>query len=153
MKRLRKRIKQPTTVARRIFSGASQRRGVGTMPKCSATKANGTPCERLIDAAAIYCYSHDAERADQRSRNASKAAKSKGSTELAEIKAQLRRIADDVLAGDLEKGRGSIAAQVLGVFVRVVEVERRVKETDELEERLAALEQAPASGRRGPWGA
>jgi hypothetical protein len=126
------------------------------MPKCSATKANGTPCERLIDAAAIYCYSHDADRADQRSRNASKAAKSKGSTELMEVKAQLRRIADDVLAGDLEKGRGSIAAQVLGVFVRVVEVERRIKETDELEERLAALERGTVTnghGRRGPWGA
>jgi flagellar motility protein MotE (MotC chaperone) len=153
MKRLRKRIKQPTTVARRIFSGASQRRGVGTMPKCSATKANGSPCERLIDATATYCYSHTPQRAGERSRNASKAAKSKGSTELAEIKAQLRRIADDVLAGDLEKGRGSIAAQVLGVFVRVVEAERKIKETDELEERLAALEQAPASERRGPWGA
>ena len=124
------------------------------MPKCSATKADGTPCERLIDASAIYCYSHDAERAEQRKRNASKAAKSKGPTgELGEVKRQLRDIADDVLSGDLDKGRGSIASQILGTWLRAVEVERKVLEQEQLLERLEALEQATQTNGRRPWGA
>ncbi len=125
------------------------------MAKCAGSKADGTGCERLISSSAVYCYSHDAERAQERSRHASKAAKAKGPTgELAAVKAQLRTIADDVLEGKLDKGRGSVAAQVLGVFTRVVEVERKIREADELEARLDALEQA-SEGRRGSsqWGA
>ena len=120
------------------------------MAKCAGYKGDGTPCERLISASAVYCYSHDAERAQERSRHASKAAKAKGPTgDLADVKAQLRTIADDVLEGKLDKGRGSVAAQVLGVFTRVVEVERKIKEADELEARLDALEQASESQRGG----
>jgi hypothetical protein len=112
------------------------------MPKCSATKANGTPCERLIDASAIYCYSHDGERAQQRSRAASKAARSKGgSTELGEVKAQLRTLADDVISGTIDKGSASVAAQVLGVFIRAVEQERKIREQEELEARIQQLEE------------
>jgi hypothetical protein len=125
------------------------------MPKCSATKADGTPCERLIDASAIYCYSHDAKRAEQRSRNAAKAARSKGPVgELCEVKSLLRTIADDVLEGTVDKGRGSIASQILGTWLRAVEVERKVLEQEQLLERLDALEQATqTNGRRPPWGA
>jgi hypothetical protein len=118
------------------------------LAKCAGSKGDGTPCERLISASAVYCYSHDAERAAERSRHASKAAKAKGPTgELAVVKQQLRDIADGVLEGKLDKGRGSVAAQVLGVFTRVVEVERKIREADELEARLNALEQASRRGR------
>jgi hypothetical protein len=121
------------------------------MARCAGFKGDGTPCERIVAASATYCYSHDKARAEERSRNASKAAKSKGpSTDIVEVKAQLRTIADDVLEGRLDKGRGSVAAQILGVFVRVVEVERKVKEQDELVERLEQLEQA--QHQRGGYG-
>ena len=122
------------------------------MPRCTATKADGTPCERIVGAAQHYCYSHDKARAPERSANASKAAKAKASTELGEVKRQLRTIADDVLSGRLDKGKASVSAQVLGVYTRVVEAERRLRETDELEARLDALEQ-DAEARRGQWGA
>jgi hypothetical protein len=125
------------------------------MARCTALKPDGTPCERIVGAAQRYCYSHDEARAGERRANASKAAKSKGSTgELSEVKAQLRTLADDVVAGNIDKGSASVAAQVLGVFTRVVEVERKIREQDELLERLGALEQTiQSTGGRRPWGA
>jgi hypothetical protein len=74
--------------------------------------------------------------------------------ELAEVKAQLRTLADDVVAGTIDKGRGSVAAQIIGVFARVVEVERKVKEQDELIERLEDLETLLAEKKeQNRWGA
>ncbi len=43
-------------------------------------------------------------------------------------------------------GQRSVAAQVLGVYTRVVEVERKIRETEEIAERLDALEQASEGG-------
>ena len=124
------------------------------MARCAALKPDGTPCERIVGAAQRYCYGHDEARAGERRANASKAAKSKASTgELSEVKAQLRTLAGDVVAGNIDKGSASVAAQVLGVFIRAVEVERRIREQEELEERLSALEQASQPTGRRPWGA
>jgi hypothetical protein len=111
-------------------------------------------CHRRA-AANLLLVARDPENADQRSRAASKAATARHKVpELVEVKAQLRTIANEVLAGRLDKGKGSIAAQVLGVFTRVVEVERKIRETDELEARLDALEQDSESRRGGSrWGA
>jgi hypothetical protein len=136
-----------------ISAKAAQLRGEGVLAKCAGYKGDGTPCERLISASAVLCYSHDTERVQERSRHASKAAKAKGPAgDLAAVKAQLRTIAEDVLEGRLDKGTGSVAAQILGVWARVTEVERRVKEAEELEERLLALEQQSEARRGGVWG-
>jgi hypothetical protein len=72
---------------------------------------------------------------------ASKAARSKKpSRELAGLKAQLQDLTKDVLAGDLETGRASVANQLINTHLRAIDVERRVKEAEELEERLEAIE-------------
>jgi hypothetical protein len=124
------------------------------MPRCAATKADGTSCERIVGASQLYCYSHDEARAGERRTNAAKAAKSKAQAgELGEVKQQLRDIADDVLEGTLDKGIASVAAQVLGVYIRACEQARRIREQDELLERLEVLEQATQTNGRRPWGA
>ena len=110
------------------------------MSRCAATKPNGTPCERIVGASQTYCYSHDEARKEERVRNASKAGSYKPGGELGEAKAKLRRLADDVLSGAVDRASGSVAAQILGVYLRAVELERRVKETEELEARLEILE-------------
>jgi hypothetical protein len=121
------------------------------MSTCIGLKKTGERCAATVELPQTYCWWHDPANADQRSRAASKAAKSKGSTELGDVKRQLRDIADAVLEGSLDKGRGSIAAQVLGVFTRVVEVERKIREQDELTERLEELERVleRQNGARG----
>ena len=121
------------------------------MPTCRGFKRTGEQCTATVEPPQEFCWWHDPANAEQRSRAASKAARSKGSTELGDVKQQLRDIADDVLSGDLDKGRGSIAAQVLGVFIRAVEQDRRIREQDELLERLERLEQATqTAGKRPP---
>jgi hypothetical protein len=96
---------------------------------------------------------------------ASRAARSKPSRELADLKAQLDDLARDVLSGELETGRAAVVNQVLNTRLRAIEQERKMRETVDLEERLAELEEAAAqrmggagaggagAGRGFSWGA
>jgi hypothetical protein len=123
-------------------------------PKCAAIAGSGKPCKGLVRAGNDFCPAHDPSRAEARSKAAAKAGRTKWGGELAEVKAQLRTLADDVVAGTIDKGRGSVAAQIIGVFARVVEVERKVKEQDELIERLEDLEALLAEKKeQNRWGA
>jgi hypothetical protein len=128
------------------------------MARCAGTKADGTPCERIIGASQTFCYSHDDTRRAERSKNASTAAKAK-LKELHEIKEQLRSLVDDVLKGDLEPRVANTACQALNVRLRAYaegrndrEFERKLRETDEFEERLAQLEQAQGQKGANWWG-
>src|SRR5215211_6309334 len=90
---------------------------------------------------------HDPANAEQRSRMASKAAKSKPSRELAGLKAQLQDLTKDVLAGEIETGRAAVANQLINTLIRAIEQERKMRELGELAERLEALEEV-LRGRR-----
>jgi hypothetical protein len=65
---------------------------------------------------------------------------------LAEIKALLSELTNRVLGGEgveaLETGRAAVANQLVNTRLRAVELERKIKETDELEARIEELEQA-----------
>jgi len=71
---------------------------------------------------------------------ASKAARSKPSRELAGIKQRLWDLANDVLEGRQDRGVAAVASQVLNVYLRAVSVELKVREQQELTERLEELE-------------
>ena len=121
------------------------------MDVCRATKASGDPCKAPATGLHGYCWAHDPANAAQRSRMASKAARSKPSRELAGLKAQLQDLTQYVLAGELETGRAAVANQLINTRLRAIELERKIKETDELEVRIASLEQPQEGGRQ--WGA
>jgi len=72
---------------------------------------------------------------------------------LGQAKRRIKDLVEDVIEGNVDRGKASIAFQGLGVLCRFIEVERKVKEQEELEARLEALEQAQDSegGNRG-WG-
>ena|SRR5215216_4925694 len=110
------------------------------MPRCNASKLDGTPCERIVGASHSYCYSHDPKRSEERHKAASKAARSKPNREISEIKERLRGLAEDVLAGRVEKGDGAVVSQIYNVLLRAIEQERKLRETEELEERLSEIE-------------
>ncbi len=110
------------------------------MAVCRATKANGEPCRVSATGPHGYCWAHDPNNAEKRSRMASKAAKSKPSRELAGLKAQLKDLTKDVLSGEIETGRAAVANQLINTRLRAIEVERKVREAEELEERLEAIE-------------
>jgi hypothetical protein len=68
------------------------------------------------------------------------------------IKAQLEDLTERVLAGDLPTGPAAVANQLINTRLRAVELERKVKETDDLEARIEALERTHEreKGAR-PW--
>jgi hypothetical protein len=69
------------------------------------------------------------------------------------IKARLSTLANDVLSGEVDKGVGAVASQVLNVYLRAVSVELKAREQLELTERLEALEEALEQNKGGSrWG-
>jgi len=113
------------------------------MPRCAGFKPDNSQCERIVDERSTYCYSHDPTRKEQRQRAASKAGKAKGpGGELVMYKGNIKTILDDLLKGSVDKGVASVAFQGFGLLIRSVEVERKIRETEELEVRLAELEEA-----------
>jgi hypothetical protein len=84
---------------------------------------------------------------------ASRAARAKPGREIVGLKGQLGDLTRDVLAGDLETGRAAVANQLINTRLRAVELERKIREADELEARIEELERAESGrGRRGAAG-
>jgi glutathione S-transferase len=123
------------------------------MPRCSGVKPSGEQCGATVEPPQKFCWWHDPRHAEQRSRAASKAARSKPSKELRDVKLRLSALADDVLAGRVERGDAAVASQVLNVFLRAVAIEQKQREQEEFAERLAALEAAAGARERtaAPW--
>jgi hypothetical protein len=125
------------------------------MPVCPGLKRDGGRCTVVVSGPNDYCYQHDPARAAERRRNASRAARSRPSRELAGIKALLEDLTNRVIGAEdtepLSASAGAVAAQLINTRLRAVELERKLKETEELEARLEALEQAREGGSR--WGA
>jgi hypothetical protein len=117
-------------------------RGEGGSPmnKCAANTRNGHPCKGLVRLGSDYCPAHDPARADERRKAASKAAHSKPGGEISALKERLKALADDVLAGRVGPKAGAVVAQIANVYARLMELETKIKEEDEFEARLAALE-------------
>jgi hypothetical protein len=115
--------------------------------RCEGITKAGERC-RLEATHASYCYQHAPETADERHRRASKGGRAggndrgraSGNSEVSALKGQLQEIADGVLDGDVPRERATVAVQALNALARVLELERRWLETDELEEKLRALE-------------
>jgi hypothetical protein len=98
------------------------------MRQCAAITTKGTPCQGYVHPSKEYCPAHDPDRQEARRRFASKAGRSRQGGEIADVKQQLRQLADDVRAGRVNTGIGSVTAQILGVFLKAVEVEIRERE-------------------------
>ena|SRR5829696_3166493 len=116
------------------------------MGVCRATKASGDPCKAPATGPNGYCWAHDPANAEQRSRMASKAARSKPNRELLSIKALLEDLTERVLRGELQTGPAAVANQLVNTRLRAIEQERKNKETEELESRIEALERAKERG-------
>jgi hypothetical protein len=127
------------------------------MARCGRIKGDGERCKGIAIPGAEWCYAHHPDYQEERRRSASKAGKrggrGRGSGELAIIKALLSDLSERVLSGELQPGPAAVANQLINTRLRAVELERKLRETEELEDRLEALEQAQErkGGTRG-WG-
>jgi len=108
--------------------------------RCAGTKRDNSPCTATVEPPQEYCWWHDPANAEKRRRAASKAGKAKPSRELAGIKQRLSNLADGVLAGEVDRAVAAVASQVLNVYLRAVSVELKIREQQEITERLEELE-------------
>jgi hypothetical protein len=126
------------------------------MARCAGFKPNGEPCERIVGASQSYCFGHDPVRKEERRRNASKAGKGKASKVAKGLHELLEDLTTRVVDGKLEPYQASVAGSLVGVRLRLLEFERKVKEQDEIVDRLEALETRAQEKKRGgnqQWGA
>jgi hypothetical protein len=81
---------------------------------------------------------------------ASRAARSKPSKEIATVKDELRGVIRGVQDGSMDRGTGAVISQIFNTLLRTLEIERKWRESDVLEERVRQLEESKQ--RRGmPW--
>src|ERR671920_376612 len=123
------------------------------MPRCSGSKPDGTGCERIVSASQAYCHAHDPSRSEQRRRAASKAARSKPNREVVGIKQRLHTLADEVLEVQVARADAAVVSQIHNVLLRTLETERKIREQEELIERLEGLEQIQKLWEDGEWAA
>jgi hypothetical protein len=107
---------------------------------CRATKRNGSPCTAAVTGSNGYCWAHDPANADKRRRITSRAGSSRGSGEISDLKKQLKDLAEGVLSGEVGRSEAAVVNQILNTRARLIELERKIREQEELEERLEALE-------------
>ena len=120
------------------------------MAFCRGTKRDGLQCTATVEPPQTYCWWHDPDNAEQRRRAASRAAKSKPNREIAAVKTLVEELTNRVIGAEgsdlLSASAGAVAAQLINVRLRAIELERKIKETEELEERIAALERRAQQG-------
>ncbi len=109
---------------------------------CTATKRDGTPCTLPSIGSEGLCWAHDPKNAEKRRRGQTRGGKSKPSKELVGIKERLRSLADDVLAGEVDRANAAVAGQLLNTVIRAIGMEMKVREVEELEARLDGIEEA-----------
>jgi hypothetical protein len=130
------------------------------MALCSGIRADGGRCGAQAIRGAEYCVNHHPDYEGARRRRNSKGGKRGGrgrpSAELARLQARFEELAEQVLAGDVERGVGAVAGQLLNGARACVRDGLAAREQEELVARLEALEEAlernnSGGGRR--WGA
>ena len=58
-----------------------------------------------------------------------------------------------MLEGSVNRGVAAVASQILNVYLRAIELERKVKEQEEILDRIEALEQSAEAKEGSRWGA
>jgi hypothetical protein len=109
--------------------------------RCSAITKGGDRC-KLEATTGSYCWSHAPETAEARRQRGRRGGKARGTGELSAIKREIRTVITDALGGQVERGIAAVVFQGYNALLKAVEVERKIREQEELEARLEALEQA-----------
>jgi hypothetical protein len=126
--------------------------------RCAAITRAGARC-KLVATHDAYCYQHSPQTVAERKRNGRRGGRAGGNGrpsaggEVERIKSALWALTDRVSAG--EQPGAATLVQAYHCLLRCVEVERRLREQDELLERLERLEaeldeasEASEAGRR-----
>jgi hypothetical protein len=114
------------------------------LSKCTAIKASGERCKGRAIEGSEWCWNHNPAHADERRRHGTRGGRRAGrgrpSVELARLQARFEELAEKVLAGEIERGVGAVAGQLLNGARACVRDGLAAREQEELLSRLEELE-------------
>jgi hypothetical protein len=129
------------------------------MALCSGIRADGGRCRAQAMRNSAYCIGHDPDQAEARRRRASKGGKRGGRgrpiAELGTLRDENAAIRRRLLEGELAPNVAAMAVQSINTDIRAVGAALKVREQEELIERLEALEEVlgPEKKESRGWGA
>ena len=126
------------------------------MAKCSGITRAGAACKGIPIDGSPWCPAHHPDRSEDRRRHGAKGGKRGGrgraSSELARLQRRFEELADMVLAGQVERGVGAVAGQLLNGARACVRDALTAREQEELEARIVELEREDEQAMKGRWG-
>jgi hypothetical protein len=114
------------------------------LSQCTAIKASGERCKGRAFEGSEWCWNHNPAHADERRRHGARGGRHAGrgrpSVELARLQGRFEELAEKVLAGEIERGVGAVAGQLLNGARACVRDGMAAREQEELLSRLEELE-------------
>jgi hypothetical protein len=112
--------------------------------QCSGITREGRQCTVSVrDAHEQFCHLHDPARSEERRRSARRAGKAKPtSREVRDLKEEIRNLIADVRSGRIDRNDAGVIIQACRALKDFIELERRIRAQEEMEERLQVLEHA-----------
>jgi hypothetical protein len=107
--------------------------------RCRGVKRDGDGCTLPANGSDGFCWAHSPKHAEERRRMASRAGKSRGSREVANLKAQLKDLIGKVQDGTLEPTRGNTMLRGYGVLIELIKLERGIFVEEDLARRIEEL--------------
>jgi hypothetical protein len=119
------------------------------MNRCPGTKRDNSPCTVTVEPPQTYCWWHDPANAEARKQAAVRGGKRGGrgrpSVELARLATRFEELANQVLSGEIERGRGAVSGQLLNGARACTRDSLAAREQEELVARMEAIEEALGS--------
>ena len=109
------------------------------MNQCRATTAKGARCENAAHGSQDVCWSHDPKNAEQRRKQASRAATAKADKEVREVKREIRELVRLVREEDLDVSKANTINRLYQTLLQYIVVERGIYREDDLAQRIKDL--------------
>ena len=109
------------------------------MGQCTAIKANGERCRLAALPQLDVCWAHDPSTAEQRRRTAARGGRGTSNTEVRDLKREVKDLIAAVKAGEQDRNAAAVMLQGYRVLRDYLELERKIRTTDELAAEIAAI--------------
>jgi hypothetical protein len=109
------------------------------MSQCSFTKPNGERCKLAAQGQQGVCWNHDPKNAEQRRRQASKAATAKADKEVREVKKEIVDLIARVRDDGFDPSAANAINRLYQTLLQYIIVERGIYREDHLAQRIKEL--------------
>jgi hypothetical protein len=109
------------------------------MSQCSFTKPNGERCKLAAQGPQGVCWNHDPKNAEQRRKQASRAATAKADREVREVKREIRDLIAQVRDDGFDPTAANAINRLYATLLEYIKLERGIYREDDLAQRIRDL--------------